>query len=150
MDRITQEQIENVRRFNRVYTNVMGYIDRHVLETEYTLSEGRLLHEIGKVAPCTLKRLSDTLRMDPGYLSRIVKKFETEGLLEKKRSAEDGRAVLLCLTKRGNEAVDAVNKASSLQIEQLLRKLGEEERTEFLSAMRTVERILNEEGEEER
>ena len=133
------------RKFNRCYTNIMGYIDRHVLETEFTLPEGRLLHEIGKTSPCTLKDLSQTLRMDTGYLSRIIKKFESLGLLYKQRSESDGRAQELFLTDKGRSCVDAVNEASSAQIAKLLEPLSADERKQLLSSMAEIEKLLNRE-----
>ena len=139
------DDIAAVRRFNRCYTNIMGYIDRHVLETEFTLPEGRLLHEIGKASPCTLMDLSGILRMDTGYLSRIIKKFESLGLLYKKRSETDGRVQELYLTEKGRSCVNAVNEASSAQIAKLLEPLSEEERKRLLTSMAEIEKLLSRE-----
>ncbi len=142
MENKLQSEIAAFRQFNRCYTNIMGYIDRHVLETEFTLPEGRLLHEIGKNEGCTLKDLSEKLCMDTGYLSRLIKKFETLGILYKQRSAADGRAQELYLTECGRSCVDAVNEASSAQIARLLEPLSEEERSRLVEAMKTVETLL--------
>ena len=137
-----QRDIEAFRSFNRCYTNTMGYIDRHVLETEFTLPEGRLLHEIGKNEGCTQKDLSESLGMDTGYLSRLLKKFEGLGLLRRQRSMSDGRAQELFLTEKGRERADAVNEVSSLQIVRLLEPLSEEERETLVRDMRELEEIL--------
>ena len=69
-------EISLIRSFNRFYTNILGLIDQHILKSEFSLSEVRVLHEIEKTENCTSKMLSDTLYMDMGYLSRIIRKFE--------------------------------------------------------------------------
>jgi len=143
MDKKLEKEIMQFRQFNRFYTNIMGYIGRHVLETEFSLPEGRLLHELGKNEPCTMKSLSDDLKMDAGYLSRIIKKFEIMGLLTKVRSESDGRSYMLTLTDAGRKCVDEVNTASSAQIEKLLEPISEEGRKLLLRDMAEIEELLS-------
>ncbi len=143
MESKLEQEVMQFRQFNRFYTNIMGYIGRHVLETEFSLPEGRLLHELGKNAPCTMKSISDELQMDAGYLSRIIKKFESMGLLTKMRSEKDGRAQVLTLTEAGRKCVDEVNRASSAQIEKLLEPVPEEAREVLLRDMAEIEALLS-------
>jgi len=73
-------------------------LNQHFLDSPYSLSEVRILHEIEKTEQCTASMLADMLSMDVGYSSRILKKFQKSGLIEKKQSAEDRRSQYLTVT----------------------------------------------------
>lgn len=137
-------EVALIRRFNRFYTNILGLVDQHILKSEFSLSEVRVLHEIEKTENCTSKLLSDTLFMDMGYLSRIIKKFEKCGYLRKEQSSSDGRAYNLYITEEGRERMTGLNNASSRQIAQLLKPLPEIDRTTLVSSMTGIETLLTE------
>lgn len=142
MDIKTKEEVAVIRNFNRYYTNILGLIDQHILKSEFSLSEVRVLHEIEKTENCTSKMLSDTLTMDEGYLSRIIKKFEKCGFLYKEKSSEDGRAYNLYITEAGRKRMTELNNASSAQIAELIKPLSERERSLLVSKMTWIETIL--------
>ncbi len=142
MKKTLRKAIAAIRGFNRNYTNMLGLIDQHVLESGFSLAEVRVLHEIGKTRDCTSKKLSNTLSMDPGYLSRMLKQFEKIGLVEKSQSPEDGRAYFISLTLDGEEKLAELNRRSDKQIEELLEPLSEEERFKLVRNVQSVERLL--------
>ena len=86
--------------------------------------------------------LADTLSMDVGYLSRILKKFQKSGLIEKKKSAEDRRSLYLSVTPFGKENQDQFNDRSDQQIEKLVETLPEEEIKVLARNMTSIETIL--------
>ncbi len=131
-----------IRSFNRYYTNVLGLLNQHFLDSPYSLSEVRILHEIEKTEQCTASMLADTLSMDVGYLSRILKKFQKSGLIEKKKSAEDRRSQYLTVTPFGKENQDQFNDRSDQQIEKLVETLPEEEIKVLARNMTSIETIL--------
>ncbi len=131
-----------IRSFNRYYTNVLGLLNQHFLDSPYSLSEVRVLHEIEKTERCTASMLADTLSMDVGYLSRILKKFQKSGLIEKKQSVEDKRSQYLTVTPLGKENQDQFNERSDHQIEKLVETLPEEEIKMLARNMTTIETIL--------
>lgn len=143
MDMKTKTEIGVIRNFNRFYTNILGLIDQHILKSEFSLSEVRVLHEIEKTENCTSKMLSETLMMDEGYLSRIIKKFEKRGFLRREQSKEDKRAYNLYITDTGRKRMNELNNASSSQIADLIRPLTERERTLLASKMTWIETILS-------
>ncbi|OOM77344.1 hypothetical protein CLOBL_30220 [Clostridium sp. BL-8] len=77
MNKNLKRSISIIRSFNRYYTNVLGLLDQHILESDLSLSEVRVLHEIEKTKQCTSKMLADILCMDAGYLSRILKNYKS-------------------------------------------------------------------------
>ena len=90
----------------------------------------------------TAVALGQELGLDPGYLSRILKKFESRDLLQKSRSEEDRRQVFLSLTDVGQAAFGPLNQASANQIGAMLSKLSSAEQQKLVQAMALVERLI--------
>lgn len=142
MNYYSKKYIGMIRSFNRYYTNVLGLLNQHILDSSYSLSEVRILHEIEKTKCCTASMLADTLSMDVGYLSRILKKFQKAGLIEKKPSKEDKRSQYLTVTPLGKENQDQFNERSDHQIEKMVDMLSEEEIKILARDMTSIETIL--------
>jgi len=136
------DRIERVRRFNRFYTRHIGLLNEGLLESEYSLTEVRVLYELAHRGPMTAAALGQDLGLDPGYLSRILKKFDSRDLLQKSRSGDDRRQVFLSLTDAGRAAFAPLNQASADQIGAMLSKLSNAEQERLVQAMRTVERLI--------
>ena len=137
-----ESEVSAIRGFNRYYTNVLGLLNQNFLDSEYSLSEVRVLHEINKMEKCTSKYLVDTLSMDSGYLSHMLTSFQKSGLLQKKKSDEDGRAYDLSLTSEGRKVMTILNARSDEQINVMLKHLSDRERTQLVKDMTSVECIL--------
>lgn len=140
--RPTDDQVEKVRRFNRFYTRQIGLLNEGLLETEYSLTEVRILYELAHRGPVTAAELGQELGLDPGYLSRILKKFDVRGLLQRSRSQEDRRQVLLTLTEAGRVAFEPLDRASAEEVAAMLSGLSTIERERVVQAMTTVERLI--------
>ncbi len=135
--------IADVRHFNRFYTGVVGLLDQHILESKYSLSEVRVLYEIGEQEKCTAGQLIAVMKIDGGYLSRILKKFETAGLITRQQSPADGRTFFLQLTAKGRKMMTGLNERSSEQIRQILEPLEMSQRQQVTGAMKTIETVLS-------
>src|SRR5829696_3189943 len=90
-----------VRRFNRFWTRWIGVLGEGYLESEFSLAEVRVLYELAHREETTAGELGEELGLDAGYLSCVLRGFEKQGLIHKRRSGVDGRRKLLRLTKRG-------------------------------------------------
>src|SRR3954447_23611938 len=97
-------RVAAVRRFNRFYTRQIGVLHEGLLRSPFSLAEVRVLYELAHNEEPTATDLAKELALDAGYLSRILRKFEKQGLIGRQRSAADGRRTLLRLTKRGRRA----------------------------------------------
>ena len=144
MNTIHTPLIRTIRRFNRFYTNVLGLLDQHMLDSEFSLSEARVLYEIGHIENCTSKRLIEELRIDSGYLSRIIKRFEKRGLIYRVQSREDGRLYYLHLTDAGKETLSKLDALSDQQIDQMILRLREQNQKKLVEGMEMVENALAE------
>jgi DNA-binding MarR family transcriptional regulator/N-acetylglutamate synthase-like GNAT family acetyltransferase len=138
-----EDRIAAVRHFNRLFTRRIGVLREGLLHSPYTLTEARILFEIGSRQDGTASTLGRELGLDSGYLSRILAGLEQQGLLEKVRSESDGRQRLLHLTPAGARAYALLDQRSRDEVGELLDHLGEDEQERLLTAMRTIERILD-------
>src|SRR5437764_5254111 len=80
-----------VRQFNRFYTCQIGLLAGHYLDSPFSLTEARVVYELAQHETTTAAGLVRELDLDPGYLSRILRRFQRRGLLSKQPSAADGR-----------------------------------------------------------
>ncbi|MDR3587415.1 MAG: bifunctional helix-turn-helix transcriptional regulator/GNAT family N-acetyltransferase [Desulfosporosinus sp.] len=137
--------IHIVRSFNRFYTNILGLLDKHMLDSEFSLAEARVLYDIGHTEVCTAKGLTEKLRIDSGYLSRIVKHFEKDNLIYREQSPEDGRLYYLYLTEKGEETLSRLDDLSNGQIYQMISCLSEQEKMNVVESMKIIENSLSKE-----
>jgi DNA-binding MarR family transcriptional regulator/GNAT superfamily N-acetyltransferase len=133
-----------VRGFNRFYTNVIGLLRGKYLDTPYSLTEARLLFELAQRDTSEVTDLRRTVDIDPGYLSRILARFESDGLIGRQRSAADGRRQVIRLTGRGRDVVAGLDARSAEQTRGMLAGLREDERRRLLDAMRVITETLTE------
>ena len=113
-----------------------------MLASAFSLTESRVLYELAHRDGPTAAELGRELGLDPGYLSRILKRFESRGLVKRLASPEDGRQSELAMTEEGRAAFAPLNRASEQQVGELLAGLSEPRRRELVAAMATVERLL--------
>ncbi|MGW1612333.1 bifunctional helix-turn-helix transcriptional regulator/GNAT family N-acetyltransferase [Streptomyces sp. NPDC002285] len=136
--------VHDIRAFNRFYTNVIGALDysRH-LYAPYTLTESRVLYELAHSPRTDAADLRAELSLDAGYLSRILNKFEQDGLIERTPSREDPRRRRVTLTARGRETGKLLEERATESVGSLLATVPEAERPRLAEAMTTVRTILS-------
>ncbi len=133
-----------VRRFSRFYTRQLGLLDEGLLNSPFSLTEARVLYELANQPTLTATELSRDLGIDPGYLSRVLKEFERQGLITRAPSPGDGRLALLQLTDLGRAAFEPLDKASRHQILAMIRHLMPAETARLVQAMQTIEDLMDE------
>ncbi|RZB14668.1 MarR family transcriptional regulator [Streptomyces sp. F001] len=135
--------VQDIRAFNRFYTNVIGALDygRH-LYAPYTLTEARVLYELAHSAGTDAADLRAELHLDAGYLSRILNRFEKDGLIERGPSERDPRRRRITLTAPGREAAGLLDERARETVGALLATVPPEDRPRLVEAMRTVRTIL--------
>lgn len=138
--------VREVRRFNRFYTQQIGVLRNGLLDSPFSLSEMRLLYEMAHRNNPTAGDVCRELGLDAGYVSRVLGGFERRGLVQRERSATDGRQSFLSLTKKGQRMFRPLEARSDEQVATMLRRLSAQQQKQLLSAMHTVEKLLGEEG----
>src|SRR6266508_1144453 len=79
-------RVESVRRFNRFYTKQIGVLSEHVLKTQYSLAEARVIYELAQREKATATEMGAELGLDAGHLSRLLAAFKKKGLISRKPS----------------------------------------------------------------
>ena len=87
-----KKAIQEIRAFNRWYTDMIGLLDQHLLNSDWSLAEARLIYEIHAGQPIQASQLIAIMHIDKSYLSRLLKKLEKEKIITKRRSPMNGRA----------------------------------------------------------
>ena len=135
-------QISAVRAFNRFYTRKLGVLDQQLLKSPFSLSEARVLYELAHREDAAAKEIGIELGLDPGYLSRIVQKFDDDGLITRKPLASDKRQTRLGLTAKGRQAFAKLERSTQDNVADMLGKLDGRERAVVVNAMAAIEHAL--------
>lgn len=138
-----KKHISEIRAFNRFYTRFIGLLDKHILDSPYSLPEARILYELYHHDTITASDIITSLGIDKGYLSRVLLQFEKRKLLVKKRAPEDKRSVYLGLTLLGKKEFETINDASHNQLATLLEHLPATDIDKLLHHMSAIQKILN-------
>jgi len=134
--------IDEIRAFNRWYMGIIGLLDRHLLNSVFSLPEARILYELYHRDGIQAAEITALLGLDKGYLSRILDQFVKKRLIIRKRSAEDGRVQHIFLTAKGRKEFEVLNRVSNDQVKGLLAPLPEEDRDRLLHHMHEIKRII--------
>ena len=144
MKMTVDERVTQVRAFNRDYTRAAGLITERMHDTPHSLTEARVIWETGVREELALADLRRTLDLDPGYLSRVVSRLARRGLVEKRRSPDDGRSQILALTDSGREARALLDERAAAQAGELLAAIPVDRQEDLVDAMHRVREILHE------
>ena len=134
--------IQNVRAFNRFYTNHLGLLRRKLLGSDYSLMEGRVLYEIANRDSASAVDLSTSLQMDAGHISRVLRDFSKRGLLEQKPHPTDSRKKTLHLTPAGQDEANRMRDLSEAQLAEILSPLPAHSQRRITQAMQTITSVL--------
>ncbi|HEX6454111.1 MAG TPA: helix-turn-helix domain-containing GNAT family N-acetyltransferase [Trebonia sp.] len=141
---VSADEVAAVRAFNRFYTNVIGLVHGMYLDMPYPLTEARLLFELARREVTPGADLRRGLDIDPGYLSRVLSRFEADGLITRARADDDGRRQEIRLTPDGKAAAAELDERSARQAGALLDGV---DRGRLLSAMREISALLGDGGD---
>jgi DNA-binding MarR family transcriptional regulator/GNAT superfamily N-acetyltransferase len=134
--------IQAIRHFNRFYTSQIGVLQKGLLESPYSLTEVRLLYELAHRRGVTASELSHQLRLDAGYLSRMLSQFKKRGWISRRPVSADRRQTLLALSAKGCATLRPLEERSNQQVQQMLSGMSCDARQQLIHAMQHIEQIL--------
>ncbi|MGC9535362.1 GNAT family N-acetyltransferase [Streptomyces sp. UG1] len=140
MEPVSVENVAAFRRFNRYFTRRIGALDDHYLGQDRPLGEARVLFEVGDGA--SLRELRSRLGLDAGYLSRMAKSLQAQGMVRLSTHPQDSRLRVIELTPAGRTEVEEQNRRADAVVNDLLDGLSEPQRAELTGAMATAHRLL--------
>jgi DNA-binding MarR family transcriptional regulator/GNAT superfamily N-acetyltransferase len=133
--------VERVRRFNRTVTQRVGALEDAFLARDRPLGQARVLWEIGRDGR-DVRRLRSRLDLDSGYLSRLLRSLEADGLVRVEPSQADGRVRTARLTDAGLAERELLDQRADERAVAILGALGARQRGRLVAAMAEVEQLL--------
>lgn len=137
-----ENNIQDIRAFNRFYTDLIGLLNQHLLNSAYSLAEARIIYEVFTGKSIKASQIMETMQIDKSYLSRLVKKLEKDGIITREPSEQDARATQISLTQKGLKEFDRLNMASNIQITELLKPLTDDESDQLSLHMKAIVHLL--------
>jgi DNA-binding MarR family transcriptional regulator/GNAT superfamily N-acetyltransferase len=134
-----------IREFNRLYTARLGLLSRRHLDGEFSLTEARILFEIGANPTITAATLRAALRLDAGYISRLLSSLAKRKLVRQAVSVQDGRERMLTLAPLGEKKVALLNEQSAVQIDAILDGMNAIDRDALVQSLAMAQSILTRE-----
>src|ERR1041385_4480945 len=101
-----------IRHFNRFYTRQIGVLQEHIYRSPFSLTEVRVLYELAYQKNVTAGELCRELGLDRGYLSRMLRDFEAQGLITSTISSSDRRRIFLSLSSKGRKVFAPLDRRS--------------------------------------
>jgi DNA-binding MarR family transcriptional regulator/GNAT superfamily N-acetyltransferase len=138
-----EASIDQFRSFNRFYTRFLGLLDEELVKSGFSLTEARVLFELAARSEHGATEIAADLGLDPGYLSRILRKFDDDGFLARSPSPEDARHSILRLTRKGRSVFADLNRRSSGQAREILNKLTPANRSVLTRSLNDIEAVLD-------
>ena len=139
--RMDADQVRQVRSFNRTVSQRIGVLKDNFLNRGRPLGEARLLYEIGR-SGAELRNLRARLELDSGYVSRLLRSLEGQGLVKAEPAANDGRVRRVTLTRKGLREVRELDRCSDAFATSVLAPLSAAQRDRLIAAMAEIERLM--------
>jgi len=140
---VAADRIAAVRAFNRSYTKFLDALNEHHLHTPFSLTEARVLYELGQRDETEVSVLRQASGLDAGYLSRLLSRFEEKGLVHRDRSGADARRQVIRLTSKGHDSFRVLDTKTVGHIRALLADLDDDEQVRLIEAMDMIRRRID-------
>lgn len=129
-----------------MYMQKIGILEERIFGSTFSPAEVRVLNEISFLRQTTASELARDLKMDNGYLSRILQGFEKQGLIAKERSKEDARQFKIVLTEKGRKTGEEILVEAQKIMMSIVAPLPVEDQIRLVAAMSTIDKIVNEDA----
>ena len=133
--------VEHVRAFNRTVAERIGALTNGFLGRRRPMGESRTLWEIG-LDGTEVRDLRARLGLDSGYMSRVLRSLEQEGLIALETSPDDGRVRYVRLTRGGRAERAELDRRADEVAWSFLEPLDTAQRERLVTAMTDVRRLL--------
>src|ERR1700744_7184 len=135
--------VERARRFNRFYARAAGALEAGGAGCDFTPAEARVIEDLTQRPRAPAPEVGAALDLDPGYLSRILKRLEAQGLVERVPEPDDRRQRRLSLTAHGQDAFAAMDGGARDAMAGLIGPLGPDGHERLSVAMAEIETLLS-------
>jgi DNA-binding MarR family transcriptional regulator/GNAT superfamily N-acetyltransferase len=139
---VAPDHVEQARAFSRFFTNHVGALRAGLLDTHWSLTEARVLYQLGQAGTVEVAGLRQSLDIDGGQLSRVLSRLAAGHLVTRGTSGQDGRRQVVALTPAGERAAALLDSRSSAQMHEWLSQLSVPDQERLVQAMATVRELF--------
>lgn len=129
------DAVTEIRGFNRFYTNILGLLDKNILDSDYSLTESRIIYELSKINSISIELLEKILKLNGEYLKKVISDFKKNKIVDE----ENGK---IFLTQSGQNLFRQLEKDANLQISKFIEPLSEVERQEICKSMAVLKKYF--------
>ena len=134
--------IHTIRAFNRNYVRSIGLLEKTMLNSDYSLTESQILFIVNQQKVTTATHINKLLKLDEGYLSRIIKKLISKSLLTKQQSPIDKRSFEIKMTSKGLVEQQKLDQLSTESVRSVIASLSAAEKQELAQLFERLMRLL--------
>lgn len=142
-----ESRVARIRSFSRFYTRKAGVLNEMLLDSNFGLTEARVMYELNNRDQTTAKELASDLELDPAYISRLIKKIEKQGYITRTTSSKDKRSQNIVLTDKGQAEAKELNDRSVRLFSSLLDGMNLKNQEDLMAAMDRIEALLTSSAE---
>lgn len=102
---------------------------------DVTLPQFRSLVVLATTGPQTVSALADQLAVHASTMTRMCNRLVARGLVVRAPSASDRREVVIALTAMGTSVVEDVMAARRVELDSVVRRMGDEDRVAVITAL---------------
>lgn len=143
IDKALSQRITAFRQFNRFHTRLIGVLNEELLASKYSLIQVRILYELANRKGLAAADLAEALKLDRGYLSRMLATLETYDLICRTPDINNAKRMVLSLTSTGLQTFNELNDASIDEVAKLLAPLSEAQQRQLIGSMERIEQLLD-------
>lgn len=118
-------------------------------EPEVTVTQHRILVVLAARGPQRIGDLALELNVNSSNATRHCDRLQRAGLVDRQRSAQDGRAVCVSLTAAGRDLLDQVTKTRRAEIAAILDAMPPEHHDDLVIALRAFGEAAGERSDSE-
>jgi DNA-binding MarR family transcriptional regulator/GNAT superfamily N-acetyltransferase len=130
-----------LRHFNRAWSQRVGVLDESFLGSGRPIGPSRLLFELSHDG-LSVRELRDRTGLDSGYVSRLLRRLEREGLVRTEVDPADARRRRVTLTDAGRRARQDLDDRSEQLARDLVEPLSAGQRSRLAEALDSADRLL--------
>ena len=138
---MVDDPVATLRRFNRSWSQRVGVLDESFLGSGRPLGPSRLLFEL-RGGGSSVRELRERMDLDSGYLSRLLRQLEAEGLISVTPDPADARRRIARLTQRGVAAQQDLDDRSDALAHGLVDVLSDRQRVRLAECLDQADRLV--------
>ncbi len=140
-----EKVVKEIRAFNRSYVRTIGLLQNSILNSGYSLTEAHILNEVNSKQDSTATSINQELKLDEGYLSRVIKKLISKSLIIKEQSLTDKRVFVINPTDKGINEYQKLDKLASKMVKNNMEHLSHIQQIELADLLGKVKALLKKE-----